>query len=137
MNQHLMGSSRLTQYFPALRSYVPTKNATAILRHPNQVILAIPDGMVRFHPATLCRNRCIPARLKGVGFPYPLSGTLNRPVVGGDPRGIGADDFGERIAPRAEQGRHQIVLDVVDQPDAFVDQRGIKLDQACARTDLG
>src|SRR5450631_1978978 len=70
----------------------------------------------------------------------PLRGgrgdSTNRPVLGGDGRGIGADDFGERIAPGAQQRRGKIVLDGIDQPKALVDQRRIKLDQAGAGADF-
>jgi hypothetical protein len=78
MNYHLMGPCRLTEDLPAPLSDVPTKNAMAILRHPDQVILAVPDGMaaalVRFHPATLYWKRCIPDRLKAWGFLIPYRG---------------------------------------------------------------
>ncbi len=61
----------------------------------------------------------------------------DRPILGRDRRGIGADDFRQRIAPGPQQGRRQIVLDVVDQAETLVDQRRIKLDQAGAGADLG
>src|SRR5215472_6955024 len=94
MNHHLMSSCRLTQYFPAPRSDVATKNPIAILCHPNQVIFAVPDGvaatLVRFHPATLYWNRGIPGRLKAWGFlmpsrpgefhPEPLTDSVREPL---------------------------------------------------------
>ena len=51
------------------------------------------------------------------------SSLADRPVLGRDRRGIGADDFGQRVAPGAQQRRGKIVLDVVDQAKALVDQR--------------
>src|ERR1700753_2296566 len=54
------------------------------------------------------------------------------PILGRDRCSIGADDLGKRIAPGAEQGRGQIALDVFDQPEPLIHQRGIKLDQAGA-----
>src|ERR1700730_4645239 len=66
----------------------------------------------------------------------PRIDALNRPVLGRDGGGIGADDFGQRIASGAQQRRRQIVLDVVDQAKDPVDQRRIELDQAGAGADF-
>ena len=65
----------------ASSGFLSRSNRRPVLRHPHHMILAVPNGMaaalVRFHPATLPANPRDPMPAKGVGFPDPLSGTLN------------------------------------------------------------
>jgi hypothetical protein len=53
----------------------------ALLGRPDPVVFEVPNSMaaalVRFHKNTLYRKRRDPRPPKGVGFPDPLSGTLN------------------------------------------------------------
>ena len=81
VNHHFMSPRRLTQQFPTTNTNVPSKHRIAILRRPHQVILAVPNRMaaalVRFHPANLYSDRPRSQPPKGMGFPDPLSGTLN------------------------------------------------------------
>ena len=60
-------------------------NRITILRHPNQVILAVPDrvaaALVALHAPVYTGHVADPMPPKGVGFPDPLSGTLNAPVA--------------------------------------------------------
>ena len=78
MNNHLMGNCRLPQQFPASEPNVPTKDGMTVLRHPHQVILAVPNRMaatlVRFHPLSLHGKRRYPSRLKAWGFLIPYRG---------------------------------------------------------------
>src|SRR5260221_14430334 len=80
------------------------------------------------------RNPSLPLLLMGFASLYPSyrSRSLNRPILGRDGCGIGADDFGQRVATGAQQRRGEIVLDVVDQAKALVGQRRLELDQARA-----
>jgi hypothetical protein len=76
---HARGASRATVLgIVAQRS---AQNRMPVLRHPDHMILAIPNrvaaALVRFHPATLSANPRDPMPPKGVGFSDPLSGTLN------------------------------------------------------------
>jgi hypothetical protein len=49
-----------------------------VLRHPHQVIFAVPNGMaatlVRFHSLSLLGKRRYPSRLKAWGFLIPYRG---------------------------------------------------------------
>jgi len=60
MNHHLMRAGGLTQQLAASLPDVPAQNRMPVLRHPNHMILAVPNGvaaaLVRFHPATLRAN---------------------------------------------------------------------------------
>jgi hypothetical protein len=71
----------LTHQFAAMLPNIPAQHRIPVLRHPNQVILAVPNGvaaaLVLFHPASLHRKRRDPTPPKGVGFADPRSGTLN------------------------------------------------------------
>jgi hypothetical protein len=54
VNHRLVRPCRLAQRFPTPDTDISTENRVAVLRHPDQVILAVPNGMaatlVRFHP---------------------------------------------------------------------------------------
>jgi hypothetical protein len=60
MNDNLVPASRLAQQLSASLSNVSAKHRKAVLRHPDHMILAVPNGvaaaLVRFHPATLRAN---------------------------------------------------------------------------------
>src|ERR1700680_4161653 len=47
-----------------------------------------------------------------------------RPILGGNRRRIGADDLGQRVASGAQQCGRKVVLDILHQAKALVDQRG-------------
>ena len=78
VNDHLMRSRRFPKQLPASVPNIPAKHRIAILRHPNQVVLAVPNRMaatlVRFHPLSLHGNAAIPRRLKAWGFLIPYRG---------------------------------------------------------------
>jgi hypothetical protein len=78
VNDHLMRGCRLTQQFPAPHPDISPEDWVAILRHPHQVVLAVPNSvaapLVRFHPAILAWNRRDPSRLKAWGFLIPYRG---------------------------------------------------------------
>ena len=81
VNNDLMCEGSLAHQFPASLPNVPAQHRIPVLRHPSQMILAVPDGVaaafVRFHPSQCTRYCRDPIPPKGVGFPDPLSGTLN------------------------------------------------------------
>ena len=78
VNEHLMRSRRFPKQLPASQPNVPTKDGMTVLRHPHQVIFAVPNGMaatlVRFHPLSLHGKRRYPSRLKAWGFLIPYRG---------------------------------------------------------------
>jgi len=57
---------------------VAAKHRVTVLRHPDQVVLAVPNRvaatLVRFHPANLHRKRRHPSRLKAWGLLIPYRG---------------------------------------------------------------
>src|SRR5262245_64184139 len=59
---------------------VSAENGEPIFRNPYNVVLAVPDRMaaafVALHDPVYTGHAADPCRLKGVGFPDPLSGTL-------------------------------------------------------------
>ena len=77
VHDHLVRSRRLAQQLPAPNPNVTAKHRVPV-RHPDKVVLAVPDRMaatfVRFHPANLHRKRRDPIRLKAWGFPIPYRG---------------------------------------------------------------
>ena len=81
MDDNLMRPRRLAQQFSASLPNVSSQHRIAVLRHPDHMVLAVPNrvaaALVRFHPANLYRKRRDPMPPKGVGFSDPLSGTLN------------------------------------------------------------
>ncbi|CDX18237.1 hypothetical protein MPL3356_270021 [Mesorhizobium plurifarium] len=78
VNDHLVRPCRLSQQLPAPLPDIAAKHRMAILRHPNQVILAVSNSLaaplVCFHPANLHRIHREPSRLKAWGFPIPYRG---------------------------------------------------------------
>jgi len=60
VNNNFVRPSRLTQQFSTALPNVPAQHRMPILRHPDHMILAVPNGMaaalVRFHQATLRAN---------------------------------------------------------------------------------
>ena len=76
MDLHLLRTRNLPQQFPAALANVTSQYRMTILRHPNQMIFAVPHRMtaalVTLHPRML---RILSP--KGEGFTDPLSGTLN------------------------------------------------------------
>src|SRR5258708_8648819 len=75
VNDHLMRSRRFPNQLPASGPNIPAKHRIAILRHPNQVVLAVPHRMaatlVRFHPLILHANAATPPRLNPLHSPFP------------------------------------------------------------------
>jgi hypothetical protein len=65
VHHHLMRSRRFAQQFATANPNVATQHRITIFRHPDDVVLAIPDRMaaplLRFHPANLRRKRRHPA----------------------------------------------------------------------------
>src|ERR1700759_4059348 len=53
--------------------------------------------------------------LQAARYPALLGGRSDRPVLGRDRGGIGADDFRQRLVVRPQQRRGEIVLDVLDE----------------------
>src|SRR5882762_8670897 len=80
MHDHLMRPGRLAQQLTAPLPDISTEHRISILRHPNDMILAVPNRMaatlVGLHARSLHRTCRRPMPPKGVGFPDPLSGTL-------------------------------------------------------------
>src|SRR5712691_3393217 len=78
MNNHLMRAGRLAQQLTAPLPDIAAKHRVAILRHPNQVILAIPDRMaatlVALHAPVYTGHVADPCRLKAWGFLIPYRG---------------------------------------------------------------
>ena len=60
MNNNLVRPSRLAQQFSTALPHVPAQNRITVFRHPDHVILAVPNGvaaaLIRFHHATLRAN---------------------------------------------------------------------------------
>ena len=78
VNNHLVRAGRLAQQFSASLSHIPAQHRMPILGHPDQVILAVPNGvaatLVHFHPGSLPAKAAIPYRLKAWGFLIPYRG---------------------------------------------------------------
>ena len=85
VNHHLVRPRRLAQQLPAPLAHVTTEHRMAILCDPHQMVLAVPDrvaaALVSFHAGILRRSTELPRPPKGVGFPDPLSGTLNARIA--------------------------------------------------------
>ncbi len=78
MNHHLVRPGRLTQQLAAPLADIAAKYLVAILRHPNQVILAVPNrvaaALVAFHAPVYTGHVADPCRLKAWGFLIPYRG---------------------------------------------------------------
>ena len=75
LNNDLVRAGSFAHQFLASLPNVPTQHRMPVLRHPNHMILAVPDGVaaafVRFHPASVPCTATIPYRLKAGGLiPY-------------------------------------------------------------------
>src|SRR5436309_7189585 len=78
LNHHLMRAGCLAQQLTAPLPDIAAKHLVAILRHPNQVILAVPDRMAAtlggLHAPVYTRHPDVPCRLKAWGFLIPYRG---------------------------------------------------------------
>src|SRR5262245_61993690 len=81
VNDHFVRPGGLANQLAASLPHVAAENGGPIFRNPYNVVLAVPDGMaaafVALHDPVYTGHAADPCRLKGVGFPDPLSGTLN------------------------------------------------------------
>src|SRR5215475_10328526 len=81
VNDHFVRPGGLANQLAASLPHVAAENGEPIFRNPYNVVLAVPDGMaaafVALHDPVYTGHAADPCRLKGVGFPDPLSGTLN------------------------------------------------------------
>jgi hypothetical protein len=71
-----MAQSYFPQQLPRPKPDITVQNRISILRHPNNVIFAIPDRMTARFRRVHHRMLCIPSP-KGEGFTDPRKGTLN------------------------------------------------------------
>src|SRR5215510_13262378 len=82
VNDHFVRPGGLANQLAASLTHVAAENGEPIFRNPYNVVLAVPDGMaaafVALHDPVYTGHAADPCRLKGVGFPDPLSGTLNK-----------------------------------------------------------
>lgn len=71
----------LSDQLSATLADITAEHLVTRLRDPHEMILTVPNrvtaALVRFHSAILHGNLRNPMPPKGVGFPDPLSGTLN------------------------------------------------------------
>ena len=78
MNDYLVRTSRLTHQFATPLSNISAQHRIPVLRHPDHVILAVPNGLaaalVPFHTASVRVNAAIPYRLKAWGLLIPYRG---------------------------------------------------------------
>src|SRR5262245_62906213 len=81
VNDHFVRPGCLANQLAAPLPHVAAENGEPIFRDPYNVVLAVPDRMaaafVALHDPVYTGHAADPCRLKGVGFPDPLSGTLN------------------------------------------------------------
>src|SRR5262245_43009450 len=81
VNDHFVRPGCLANQLAAPLPHVAAENGEPIFRNPYNVVLAVPDRMaaafVALHDPVYTGHAADPCRLKGVGFPDPLSGTLN------------------------------------------------------------
>src|SRR5215468_9042918 len=105
MNDHLVGARRLTHQLSAPLPRIPAQDREPIFRNPYNVVLAVPDHMaaafVTLHAPVYTGHPRVPCRLKGVGFPDPLSGTLKIKLAADWSRAIGlSSNFIHALPPR-------------------------------------
>jgi hypothetical protein len=74
-DRHFMAQSYFPQQLPRPKPDITVQNRISILRHPNNVIFAIPDRMTARFRRVHHRMLCIPSP-KGEGFTDPRKGTL-------------------------------------------------------------
>src|SRR5262245_51785135 len=104
VNDHFVRPGCLANQLAASLPHVAAENGEPIFRDPYNVVLAVPDRMaaafVALHDPVYTGHAADPCRLKGVGFPDPLSGTLKpcdrcnwRPVSHSRAAGYRGSDF--------------------------------------------